>query len=352
MNIFNDEYAIVLSFIRFIFVSFRFVSFITKMVVTRSSAYSTSSRSTPSKFRGIFTTSAKEAAIKGYKVYTTSSVRTASASSAAAAAEPVQVKAVERTAQILSSSSPSPRRSTRSRRVVNYAEFQNDCGSESDRDSDRDSDRGDEEDRDEEDVYDEEEAANTLLSLNDSSSSSSSSYAYQSRADNCVNPMTPVVRYAYNFTVSDPSQQQHFVSCYMMYDEKTRHFHLLNKITLLAHNPTAPYEVSSRALLTKYTSYSTASVEAYIFNLLATPQHGFCISAQFIGLILSDDKLRDLYDANACYYDIDSLIYTKSSTETTTGDEFFTLTPPTIFSNDTFTKTHIHCVFDILSGNK
>jgi len=94
-----------------------------------------------------------------------------------------------------------------------------------------------------------------------------------------------------------------------MYNEKTRHFHLLNKITLLAHNPTAPYEVSSRAL-------------------------------------------RDMYDANACYYDIDSLIYTKSSTETTTGDEFFTLTPPTIFSNDTFTKTHIHCVFDILSGNK
>jgi len=344
------------------------------MVVTRSSAYSTSSRSTPSKFRGIFTTSAKEAAIKGYKVYTTSSVRTASAASAASAAEPVQVKAVERTAQILSSSSPSPRRSTRSRRVVNYAEFQNDCGSDSERDSDRgdeeyreeedvydeeyreEEDVYDEEDRDEEDVYDEEDAANTLLSLNDSSSSSlsssSSSYASQSRADNCVNPMTPVVRYAYNFTVSDPSQQQHFVSCYMMYDEKTRHFHLLNKITLIAHNPTAPYEVSSRALLTKYTSYSTASVDAYIFNLLATPQHGFCISAQFIGLILSDDKLRDLYDANACYYDIDSLIYTKSSTETTTGDEFFTLTPPTIFSNDTFTKTHIHCVFDILSGNK
>ena len=334
MNIFNDEYAIVLSFIRFIC----FVSFITKMVVTRSSAYSTSSRSTPSKFRGIFTTSAKEAAIKGYKVYTTSSVRTASA----AATEPVQVNAVERTAQLLSS--PSPRRSTRSRRVVNYAEFQNDCGS--------DSDRGDEEDREEdrdEDVYDEEEAVNTLLSLNESSSSS---YAYQSRADNCVNPMTPVVRYAYNFTVSDPSQQQHFVSCYMIYDEKTRHFHLLNKMTLLAHNPTTPYEVSSHALLTKYSSYSTASVESYIFNLLATPQHGFCISAQFIGLILSDDKLRDLYDANACYYDIDSLIYTKSSTETTTGDEFFALTPPTIFSNDTFTKTHIYSVFDILSGNK
>jgi hypothetical protein len=138
----------------------------------------------------------------------------------------------------------------------------------------------------------------------------------------------------------------------MMYDEKTRNFHLLNKITLLAHNSAAPYEVSSRALLTKYTSYSTASVEAYIFNLLATPQHGFCISAQFIGLILSDDKLRDLYDANACYYNIDSLIYTKSSTETTTGDEFFALTPPTIFSNDTFTKTHIYSVFDILSGNK
>ena len=332
------------------------------MVVTRSSAYSTSSRSTPSKFRGIFTTSAKEAAIKGYKVYANASVRTvATMAVPAPAPAPVKAKPVERIE--VSSSSPSLRRSTRVRRVVNYAEFQNDCGSDSDRD--------DEEDH-EEDVYDDEEAANTLLSLNDSSSSvssgssvhsddndndnddhaTSSSYAYQSRADNCVNPMTPVVRYAYSFTVSDPSQQQHFVSSYMIYDEKTRHFHLLNKITLLAHNPAAPYEVSSHALLTKYSSYSTASVESYIFNLLATPQHGFCISAQFVGLILSDDKLRDLYDANACYYDIDSLIYTKSSTETTTGDEFFTLTPPTIFSNDTFTKTHIYSVFDILSGNK
>lgn len=313
------------------------------MVVTRSSAYSTSSRSTPSKSRGIFTTSAKEAAIKGYKVYANASVRTV-ATMAMPAPAPVKAKPVERIE--VSSYSPSLRRSTRVRRVVNYAEFQNDCGS--------DSDRGDEEDREEdrdEDVYDEEEAVNTLLSLNESSSSSSS-YAYQSRADNCVNPMTPVVRYAYSFTVSDPSQQQHFVSSYMIYDEKTRHFHLLNKITLLAHNPAAPYEVSSHALLTKYSSYSTASVESYIFNLLATPQHGFCISAQFVGLILSDDKLRDMYDANACYYDIDSLIYTKSSTETTTGDEFFALTPPTIFSNDTFTKTHIYSVFDILSGNK
>ena len=132
------------------------------MVVTRSSAYSTSSRSTPSKFRGIFTTSAKEAAIKGYKVYANASVRTV-ATMAMPAPAPVKAKPVERIE--VSSSSPSLRRSTRVRRVVNYAEFQNDCGSDSDSD--------DEEDH-EEDVYDDEEAANTLLSLNDSSSSVSS----------------------------------------------------------------------------------------------------------------------------------------------------------------------------------
>jgi hypothetical protein len=325
------------------------------MVVTRSSVYN--------KSRGIFTTSAKEAAIKSYKIYANASV---SNRVAAAAAEVVQSKP---------SPSPSPsilRRSTRTRKAVNYSEFQKVY---------RRSSNNYDHDDDDDDVYDEGEAANALLSLNDSPLSSSDASSVQSDynddhdhdhdhdhdrddatteaikhnqrcADNCINPMTPIVRYAYCFTVSDPSRQQHYASCYMIYDEKTRNYHLLNKTTtLVARNPATSDEISPHTLLTNYTTYSTMSVQAYILNILTTPQHHYCISAQFIGLVLSDDKFRSLYDVNACFYDIDSLMRTNSSTETLTGREIFILTPPTLFSNETFTASHIQCVFDILSRN-
>ena len=265
--------------------------------------------------------------------------------------------------------SPSLRRSTRNRRVVNFEEKQKGRGKYIASASGCVDDDYVYDDY----LYDEEDAANALLSLQDSESETAAISAESSvysdsedehadantsatnnkyRGNNCVNPMTPVVKYAYYFTVSDPPQQ-HFASSYMIYDEKTRQFHLLNKITLLAQTPATPEEMaSSYALLTKYSSHSETSVEAYIFNLLAAPQHCFCISAQFVGLILSDDKLRSLYDANACYYDIDSLMETRSSTETITGDEYFALTPQSHFSNQTFNNAHITSVFDVLSRNK
>jgi hypothetical protein len=319
------------------------------MVVTRSSVYN--------KSRGIFTTSAKEAAIKSYKIYANASV---SNRVATAATEVVQSK-------------PSPsilRRSTRTRKAVDYSE-----NKKAYRRSSNNYDHDDDGDDDDDYVYDEEEVANTLLSLNEPPLSSSDTSSVQSDynddhdhdrddatteaikhnqrcADNCINPMTPIVRYAYCFTVSDPSRQQHYASCYMIYNEKTRNYHLLNKTTtLVARNPATSDEISPHTLLTNYTTYSTMSVQAYILNILTTPQHHYCISAQFIGLVLSDDKFRSLYDANACFYDIDSLMRTNSSTETLTGRELFILTPPTLFSNETFTASHIQCVFDILSRN-
>jgi hypothetical protein len=348
------------------------------MVVTRSSAYNSSLKkpAATSKSREIFTQSAKEAAIKRYKIYANASVianprshlrvtNTVAAAASAAAATTTEVVQPKPT----QCSSPPPsilRRSTRTRKVVNYSENQKAYSRNYHSD-------------DHDDVYDddEEEAANALLSLNDSPVSSVHSDncydqyqdQYQDQddnddelteavkhkqycADNCINPMTPIVRYAYSFTVSDPSRQQHYASCYMIYNEKTRNYHLMNKnTTLVAHNPATSDEISPHALLTNYTSYSTTSVQAYILNILTPPQHHYCISAQFIGLILSDDKIRRLYDANACFYDIDLLMKTNSSNETLTGREIFILTPPTLFSNETFTASHIQCVFDILSRN-
>lgn len=342
------------------------------MVVTRSSAYNSSLKpAATSKSREIFTQSAKEAAIKSYKIYanasvranTSSQLRVANTVAAAAAAAAVRPKPSPLPSPL--PSSPILRRSPRNRKAVNYSENQK-AYNRNDHDDDDD------------DVYDEEEAANALLSLNESPLSSSSSSSVHSDynddqdqhhddnddantesvkhnqhcADNCVNPMTPIVGYAYGFTVSDPSQKQHYASCYMIYDEKTRIFHLLNKITLVTRNLENPSEpILYHSVLTKYSTYSTMSVQAYILNILATPQHRFCISAQFVGLILSDDKLRSLYDANACYYDIDSLMNTRSSTETLTGREIFILTPPTQFSNETFTDSHIQSVFNILTRN-
>ena len=335
------------------------------MVVTRSSAYNSSLKPVTSKSREIFTQSAKEAAIKSYKIYANASVR-ANTSSHLRVTNTVAAAASAAAAAVRPKPSPSPspsilRRSTRIRKAVNYSEFQKVYR------------RCDNSDHDDDDVYDEEEAANALLSLNESTLSSSDASSVHSDynddhddddatreaikynqhcADNCVNPMTPIVGYAYGFTVSDPSQQQHYASCYMIYDEKTRIFHLLNKITLVTRNLENPSEpISYHSVLTKYSTYSTMSVQAYISNILATPQHRFCISAQFVGLILSDDKLRSLYDANACYYDIDSLMNTRSSTETLTGREIFILTPPTQFSNETFNASHIQSVFNILTRN-
>jgi hypothetical protein len=229
-------------------------------------------------------------------------------------------------------------------------------------------------DQDDEDYYveeqfeggdydDYEEACDTaeiLASLSSSSSSSSSSSCQQeekqliSPMERCLNPVSSQMCYVYNLIVSDPTGQQPYSSSYILYNMKNSSYYLLNKITLVSESqpqqeniePSTPY-----FLQTKYSSYMRDSVEKYIRNLLVFRHIPQSIETRFIGLVTSKQTIDTIFNSDGCYYDVDALFKSKSSSETLSGNELFILTPSIYYSNTTFAE-NIQDILTILSGQQ
>ena len=301
--------------------------------------------------RSILTRSAKEAALRNYKIYTPKL-------KASSSMQP-RVCVEEETPVFV------PRRSTRVCRKLNYqsAFDENDDSSISSTNSETVVEQhtvkyscpyysGDEEDQDQDqnvycdqEVYD---AANTLSSLN----SCDEKYAYET-TERCINPVTPCVRYAYRFKATCPDRKQHYMSSYVIYDERTRRYHLLNKHTLLAPDQSSPYAVNGyieSSFQTKYVSYLRDTVEKYIMNVLVHRSIPHVVTCEFIGLVMNDADYQRLFDVDSCFYDIDRIFTIQNSRQTTSGHEMFILTPEACYSETTFDGLHVQDALAILAG--
>jgi hypothetical protein len=210
------------------------------------------------------------------------------------------------------------------------------------------------------DYDDYEEACDTAEILASLSSSSSSSSCQQeekqliSPMERCLNPVSSQMCYVYNLIVSDPTGQQPYSSSYILYNMKNSSYYLLNKITLVSESqpqqeniePSTPY-----FLQTKYSSYMRDSVEKYIRNLLVFRHIPQSIETRFIGLVTSKQTIDTIFNSDGCYYDVDALFKSKSSSETLSGNELFILTPSIYYSNTTFAE-NIQDILSILSGQQ
>ena len=195
------------------------------------------------------------------------------------------------------------------------------------------------------DVYD---AANTLTNLNQSNE-----YPTYETTERCINPVTPCVRYVYRFKATCPDRKQHYMSSYVIYDERTRRYHLLNKHTLLAPDQSSPYAVNGyieSSFQTKYVSYLRDTVEKYIMNVLVHRSIPHVVTCEFIGLVMNDADYQRLFDVDSCFYDIDRIFTIQNSRQTTSGHEMFILTPEACYSETTFEGLQVQDALAILAG--
>jgi hypothetical protein len=303
--------------------------------------------------RSIFTRSAKEAALRNYKIYTPKQ-------KAPSTKQPTVCVEQEETPVFV------PRRSPRVCRKLNYqsAFDENDDSSVSSTNSETVVGQqpvkyscpyysGEEDDQDQEEVYCDEEAydaANTLTSLN----SSHEKAAYEI-TERCINPVTPCVRYVYRFKATCPEKSQHYVTCYILYDENTRRYHLLNKHTLLTPNdgstdPEVHGFTQDWSFQSKYVSYMRDTIEKYVMNVLIHKSVQHVITAEFIGLVINDADYKRLFDVDACFYDIENLFTIQNSRQTTSGHEMFILTPEMYYTEKSYEGLQIQDALSILSG--
>ena len=281
----------------------------------RSSSSRTSSRTAASGSASVFTSSARKAALSNHKIYAPSGVT---------------------------------RRSSRvrvPREVLTYEHDEPSGVVEQDDYVEEQFEGGD---------YDDEEVCDTAEILASLVSSSYHEKQLISPMERYLNPVSSGICYVYSLIVSDPTGQQTYSSSYILYNMKNRSYYLLNKITLVSDShpqqenivPSTPY-----FLQTKYSSYMRDSVEKYIRNLLVFHQIPQSIETRFIGLVTSEQTIDNIFNSDGCYYDVEALFKSKSSSETLTGNELFILTPSIYYSNTTFAE-NIQDILSILSGQQ
>jgi len=285
----------------------------------------TSSRTAASGSASVFTSSARKAALRNYKIYAPSGVTRHSS----------RVRAPR---NILTYEDEEPVAVVDQDDEDDYVEEQFESGD-----------------------YDDEEACDTAEILASLSSSSSCQEQHQDKEkqrispmERCLNPVSSQMCYVYNLIVSDPTGQQTYSSSYILYNIKNSSYYLLNKITLVSDShpqqenivPSTPY-----FLQTKYSSYMRDSVEKYIRNLLVFHQISQRIETRFIGLVTSEQTINNIFNRDGSYYDVEALFKSKSSSETLTGNELFILTPSIYYSNTTFAE-NIQDILSILSGQQ
>lgn len=195
------------------------------------------------------------------------------------------------------------------------------------------------------------DTADILASLASSSQGEQLDFS-NSPMELCLNPVSSEMCYVYNFVVYNPTGEQMYSSSYILYNMKNRTYYLLNKLALVYQSysqelhiePSSPY-----FLQTKYSSYMRDSIDKYIQNLLVFREVPQSIETRFIGLVTSEQTIGNIFNGDGCYYDVDSLFNSKSSTETLNGSELFVLTPTIYYSNTTFTE-NIQDILTVLSG--
>jgi hypothetical protein len=295
--------------------------------------------------RSIFTRSAKTAAMHKYKIHIGAAKEVSPPSHIDEHRLSVRSQKQSNTEKV---NEVVPRRSTRIHRQVNYSD---DCDRNTVDDGSVDNGSVDNGSVDNECLenysdYNINCAAEGLLQLNSNEKSNIKNSI-------CINPVSPCVRYMSRIQVSSCDGSQSYVTCYMIYNSKTKRYHLHNShtmIEMIADSLQQSSPTRTHVLYTKYTSYIQDIIEKYIMNVIVHKGIQTCVVVDYLGLVMSDTEFQDLFDEDTSCGDIEALIQSKKSNQTTTRDSVFVLTPPVTYQFSTFHNTHIQDILSIISG--
>jgi len=161
----------------------------------------------------------------------------------------------------------------------------------------------------------------------------------------CMNPMTPVSIYMYRIGIYNISQTIHYKTAYILYDKKSRMYHVYSIISnhIHAHDSGDAASASGSAearieftlplpkntIQLKYKSFVEDTIANFIMTMMVgSNDHDYYIQDDIIGLVIQPDEFQEkAFGEDSCYYDIEDIVYDESSGETTSGFKAFMLVP-------------------------
>jgi hypothetical protein len=163
----------------------------------------------------------------------------------------------------------------------------------------------------------------------------------------CLNPMTPITRYAYSIQVYNSEKNVHYRSAYILYDNTTRLYTIYSIISNIfiasPHDSVAADHHSHghgdaahklpnpvHTVHTKYTTFVADTVVNYIMTMIVPSNiYGYFIQDDIIGIVASNEELAETaFGPDSSYYDVTQLFQNDtSSRETTNGLKAFHLIP-------------------------
>lgn len=171
---------------------------------------------------------------------------------------------------------------------------------------------------------------------------SSSTVSSSASSVRCMNPMTPITKYIYRIGVYNITQTVHYKTAYILYDPKSRLFHIHTVISNLlpcekvGDEPTTidssgwySLPLPKNTLQTKYATFINETAVNFVNTMIIpSDEHDYYIQDDILGLVISNDEFREkAFSDDSSYYDIENLVYDETSTETTNGFKAYMLVP-------------------------
>ena len=177
----------------------------------------------------------------------------------------------------------------------------------------------------------------------------------------CINPMRPITQYMYQIVVYNYDRTLHHKSAFILYNKATRMYYIYSIISnghAYYHGGSCEFDASAatttttttvdpvNTIQTKFASYTTETITEYVMTLLVPSfGHNYYIQDQIIGIVstVSND--------DTTYYEIEQILYEKSSSETTNGLNAFPLIPYREYWADSvyqYTEDTLHSALQIL----
>lgn len=201
----------------------------------------------------------------------------------------------------------------------------------------------------------------------------------------CINPMTPITRYAYGVHVYNSAKTLHYRSAYVLYDNTTRLYTVYsiisNVIPGLDGGSSSYYGAYAtendedddtvhilphpvHTVHAKYTTFISDAVVNYIMTLIVpSGNYDYFIQDDIMGVVASNAELSETaFGPDSSYYDIAQLFQEDhSSRETTNGLKAFHLIPSREFWFDpaggayrwlSFSDAIVKCALMIVSQSQ
>lgn len=176
----------------------------------------------------------------------------------------------------------------------------------------------------------------------------------------CINPMRPITQYMYQIVVYNYDRTLHHKSAFILYNKATRMYYIYSIISnghAYYHGGSCEFDASAattttttvdpvNTIQTKFASYTTETITEYVMTLLVPSfGHNYYIQDQIMGVVstVSND--------DTTYYEIEQILYEKSSSETTNGLNAFPLIPYREYWADSvyqYTEDTLHSALQIL----